>query len=449
MNKRDEFGSQIGALLALVGSAVGLGNLWKFPYMAGKNGGAAFILLYIGFMFLLCLPLMLSEFTIGRRSQANAVGAFQKLAPGTKWYLTGVLGTLTAFLILSFYSVVGGWAIKYLITSLHFGFTASSGAKDVFSSFTSSLFMPVGMHLLFLFMTVAVLWTGVKNGIERYSKILMPLLFVMVALLAVYAVSLPGAKTGIDFMLKPDWNNVTSQTILEALGQGLFSLSLGMGIAITYSSYIRKDENLSKAAIITIVMDLIFALIAGFAILPAVFSFGYQPDEGPGLLFVILPEVFAKMPLGSVFAIVFFIVLLIAALTSAVSLLEVVVAYLSEEWKISRKKALLLSGGALAVLGTLCSLSLGKLSGVLLFGRNIFDFIDSLTSIFFMPIGAFFISLFVGWKMKKQDVYDEMSNSGKLKVRLFSLFLFLTRYFVPFAILLIFLNKLGLFACIL
>lgn len=443
--KRDGFGTQIGALLALVGSAVGLGNLWKFPYMAGKNGGAAFILLYIGFMFLLCLPLMLSEFVIGRRSQANAVGAFHKLAPNTKWYLTGVIGTFTAFIILSFYSVVGGWTIEYLIGYLSNSFPDSTDIGSHFSTFTQSSVKPVILHILFLGITVMILWTGVKNGIERYSKILLPLLFIMIMALAVNSLLLPGSGEGVKFMLMPKLSDITPSVILDALGQGLFSLSLGMGILITYSSYMGKRESLTRMAIITIVMDLIFALIAGFVILPAVFSFGYQPDEGPGLLFIILPKVFSQMPFGQIFAIIFFAVLLIAALTSAISLLEVVVAYLTEEKKMTRKKALLLTGSALAVTGSLCSLSLGELSWLKLFGNNLFDFLDKLSSIYFMPVGGALISIFLGWKMAKNDVYQELSNSGTIKLRLFKLFIFLTKYFVPAAIVVIFLNKLGAF----
>lgn len=443
--KRDGFGSQLGTLMALIGSAVGLGNLWKFPYMAGKNGGAAFILLYVGFMLLLCLPLMLSEFIIGRRSQSNPVGAFRKLSPGTNWYYTGMLGVITAFIILSFYSVVGGWAVKYLITSLHFGFADISGAAEYFSSFTQSPLEPLFMHLIFLFFTVAVLWTGIKNGIEKYSKILMPLLFFMIVILAVYSITLPGSSMGLVFLLKPDFSSVTPHVVLDALGQGLFSLSLGMGIVITYSSYMNKKEDLTKVAILTIVMDLVFALLAGFFILPAVFAFGFQPDEGPGLLFIILPQVFSKMPFGNIFAIIFFIVLLIAALTSAISLLEVVVSYLSEEKKLARRKALVITGVLLAITGSICSLSLGKLSGVKLFDNNIFDIFDKISSIYMMPAGAFFISLFVGWKMKKADVKDEMSNSGRLQVRSFNLFIWLVRYFVPVAIVVIFLGKLGVF----
>lgn len=432
--KRDGFGSHFGALLAIIGSAVGLGNLWKFPYMAGSNGGAAFIVIYILLMFLLCLPLMLSEFIIGRRAQLNPVGAFKKLAPGSKWYLTGDLGVLTAFLILSFYSVVGGWAVKYL-----FNFSTQ------FTTFVESPIEPIGFHLLFLAAAVAIVWTGVKNGIEKYSKILMPVLFLMILGLAIYAVSLPGAEAGIEFLIKPDWSKVTPEVALNALGQGLFSMSLGMGTVITYSSYINKQENLCRTAIISIIMDLLFALLAGFAILPAVFSFGFSPEEGPGLLFIILPEVFSHMPMGGVIALVFFIVLVIAALTSAISLLEVVVAYLTEQKNFSRKKALILSGCVLAITGSLCSLSLGVMSDFKLFGLTIFDLFDKVSSTYMMPIGAFFITIFVGWKLRKKNVLDELSNGGTIPVRGFSVIWFLIRYFVPVAIVLIFLNLLGLF----
>ncbi len=444
--KRDGFGTRIGALLALVGSAVGLGNLWKFPYMAGKNGGAAFILIYIGFMFILCLPLMLSEFIIGRRSQANAVGAFRKLAPNTKWYLTGVVGTVTAFIILSFYSVVGGWAIEYLVVYLSNGFSDTTNIGAHFSTFTQSPIKPVLYHIVFLGATVVVLWTGVKNGIERYSKILLPLLFIMIIGLAIFSLQLPGSGKGVEFMLMPNLSDITPNVILDALGQGLFSLSLGMGTVITYSSYMGRRENLTRMAIITILMDLAFAIIAGFVILPAVFSFGFQPDQGPGLLFIILPEVFAQMPFGNIFAIVFFIVLIIAALTSAISLLEVITAYLTEEKKMSRKKSLILSGSILIATGAMCSLSLGELSWLKILGNNIFDLFDKASSTYLMPIGAILISIFVGWKMKKSHVYEELSNKGTLKLKLFNLFIFLARYFVPIGIVVIILNMLGVFS---
>ncbi|MDH8701443.1 NSS family neurotransmitter:Na+ symporter [Dysgonomonadaceae bacterium PH5-43] len=440
--KRDTFSSQMGALMALIGSAVGLGNLWKFPYMAGNNGGAAFIIVYIIFLFILYFPLMMSEFIIGRRSQSNPVGAFKKLAPRSKWYFTGLLGVVCAFIILSFYSVVGGWAIKYFFTSLQLGFTTTGVAQTQFESFVSSPITPVVMHLLFLGITVSILWLGVKNGIEKYSKILMPSLFIMVFILAIYSLTLPNAQVGIDFMIKPDWSKVTPDVVLNALGQGLFSLSLGMGIALTYGSYVGKTESICKIGIITIVMDLIFALLAGFLILPAVFSFGFEPTQGPGLLFIVLPEVFASMPGGSIFAIVFFIVLIVAALTSAISLLEVIISYLTEEKKISRHKALVYSGVALAITGVLCSLSMGVLSDFKILGNNIFDFFDKLSSIYIMPIGALFISLFVGWKLKKSEVKDELTNGGVIKVKIFNVLWFLIRFFVPLAIIVIFLDLL-------
>jgi NSS family neurotransmitter:Na+ symporter len=443
--KRDGFNSQFGAMMAMIGSAVGLGSLWKFPYVAGQNGGAAFILIYILFLLILCMPLMLAEFVVGRRSKTNLVGAFKKLAPNTKWYLSGFLATLTSLIILSFYSVVGGWTIEYFISSVFSGIDTVASDKKHFQNFIGSPIRPILMHLLFLGATVGVLWTGVKNGIEKYSKLLMPLLFIMVVGLAIFSMSLPNAHLGIEFMMLPKFEDVTSTVILEALGMGLFTLSLGMGIVITYSSYLSGKENLVKISLITIVMDVIFALLAGLMILPAVFAFGFQPDEGPGLLFIILPKVFAQIPFGSVLSAVFFVVVFIASLTSSISLLEVVIAYMSEEWKISRKKTLIIVGVVLTITGSLCSLSLGNLSYVKIFGKTIFDFADSLTSTFLMPLCAFLISLFVGWKMERKDVLDELSNGGTLKLRLFNLFMILLRYFVPLAIIIIFLNQLGVF----
>lgn len=443
--KRDGFNSQFGAIMAMVGSAVGLGSLWKFPYVAGKNGGAAFILIYIVFLLLLCLPLMLSEFVIGRRSKANSVGAFHKLAPKSKWYLTGLLGTITSLLIMSFYSVVGGWTLEYIIGSVFSGIDTIAMDDTYFNDFITSPTRPVFLHILFLGITIGVLWTGVKNGIEKYSKLLMPVLFIMVVGLAIFSMNLPDAHLGIEFMMLPKFEDITPNVVLEALGMGLFTLSLGMGIVITYSSYLKGNENLIRISIITIIMDIVFALLAGLMILPAVFSFGFQPDEGPGLLFIILPKVFAQIPFGSVLATIFFIVVFIASLTSSISILEVIVAYMSEEWKISRKKTLILSGIVLTITGSVCSLSLGNLSHIKIFGETIFNSFDLLSSTFLMPVCAFLISIFVGWKMKKEDVYDELSNQSTIKLKMFNLFLFLIRYFVPLSIILIFLNKLGVF----
>lgn len=441
--QRDGFGSQFGALLALVGSAVGLGNLWKFPYMAGSNGGAAFILIYLGFILVLCLPLMLCEFIIGRRSQSNPVGAFKKLAPGTPWYLTGTMGVLAAFFILSFYCVVGGWVLRYLIISFEFGFSNISDTKEAFETFSTSTWKPVVGHLIFLIASIGILWSGIKNGIEKYSKILVPVLFVMIIILAIYSICLPGAEKGIDFMIKPDWSKVDSRVIINALGHGLFSLSLGMGCVITYSSYMRKTVNLTQVALITCFVDIAFALLAGFVIFPAVFAFGGNPAQGPQLLFVVLPQVFQNMPGGDWFALIFFIILTIAAITSAMSLLEVITSYLIDQKKISRHKSLIFIGCILAVTGSLCSLSESALSHIKIFGYNMFDFFDKISSIYMMPIGAFLMTVFVGWQMKKVDVKNELSNEGRLQLKIFEVFWFLIRYLVPIGIVIIFLNELG------
>ncbi|MDR1055223.1 MAG: sodium-dependent transporter [Prevotellaceae bacterium] len=442
---RDNFGSRFGVLMAVIGSAVGLGNLWKFPYVAGKNGGAAFIILYLGFMVLLCIPLMLSEFVIGRRSQANVVGSFRKLAPGTPWYFTGVIGVAAAFFILSFYGVVGGWTLEYIISSAGIGLNSELiDSEQQFHSFTQSTVRPIIFLVIFMGLTTYIVLAGIKNGIERYSKILMPLLFLMIVILAIRSLTLSGASAGIEFLLNPDFSAIDGNVILDALGQGLFSLSLGMGCMITYSSYFKKNINLSKVTLITISADTLFALIAGIAILPAVFALGFQPDAGPGLVFIILPKVFELMPGGSVFAIIFFIVLAVAALTSAISLLEVVVAYLSEELKLKRKTATWIAAVTISIAGVFCSLSLGSLAGIKIFDNTIFDFFDKFSSNFLMPFGGMLIVLFVGWKMRRADVYDELLNGGTLKIKMFNTLMFLLKFFAPIAIALIFLNKIGL-----
>ena len=437
---RDNFGSRFGALMAIIGSAVGLGNLWKFPYMAGNNGGAAFIIIYLGFTVLLCLPLMLGEFIIGRRSQANVIGAFRKLAPKTPWFLTGVIGVAAAFFILSFYSVVGGWTLEYVFSSIGNNITDS---EQHFNTFIKSPVRPLLFLFVFMGITTFIVLSGVKNGIEKYSKILMPMLFIMIIILAVRSVTLPGATAGIEFLLKPNFSAINGNVILNALGQGLFSLSLGMGCMITYGSYFNKRENLTKLSIITISADTLFALIAGVAILPAVFALGFKPDVGPGLVFITLPKVFEMMPGGMVFAVIFFIILAVAALTSAISLLEVVVAYISEELKHSRKKATWIASLSITALGVLCSLSQGLLSDIKLFGNNIFDLFDKISSNILMPFGGLLIVLFVGWAMRRKDVYNELSNGNAMKLKMFGLFIFLLKFFAPVAIAVIFLNQIG------
>ncbi len=416
---RENFGNRFGVLVAMAGSAVGLGNLWRFPYLVGTNGGAAFIIIYLVFVFLLCIPVMYSEFLIGRRSGANAMGAFKKLAPDSKWGFVGILGVLSSISILAFYSVVGGWTIDYIIKAATFSFhtTDSAELESIFHTSVSSTYEPLLYLTIFMAFTSLVVLAGVKKGIEKYTKIMMPVLFILVIIVAIRSVTLPNAAEGLAFLFKPDFSKVTSTTIFEALGQAFFSLSLGCGCIITYGSYVKKDENIVKTSVMTSVADTSFAIIAGLAIMPAVFSFGISPGEGPGLVFVTLPRVFAQIPLGEFLAILFFFILFIAAITSSISLLEVIVAYMTEEFKLKRVTSVILCFVFLLVLGTLCSLSQGDLADVKIFGLNFFDLFDSLSANILMPLGGLLIVLFVGWRLGKSNFTDEITNSGTLTMK--------------------------------
>lgn len=435
--KRDNFSGTFGVLVALAGSAIGLGNLWRFPYLVGTNGGAAFILIYLLFVFVLCLPILISEFLVGRRSQSNAVRAFTTLAPKSKWGIVGVLGVLGAIAILSFYSVVGGWTLNYAVKAISMDLLhTSEQVTDTFNSMVTSPFEPVIYMFLFLLLTAGVIIGGIKNGIERFSKIMMPILFVMIVMIAVRSVTLPGAGAGIEFLFKPDFSKVTFETLLVALGQAFFSLSIGCGAVLTYASYVKKSENIVKTSALTAFSDAIFAMIAGLAVMPAVFAFGVSPTEGPGLVFIILPEIFEQLPAGGFIAILFFFILLIAAVTSSISLMEVIVTYIIEEFRLSRKIAILVTLFIATILGTLCSLSQGVLSQIRILGLNIFDFFDSLSANVLMTLGGLLLVLFVGWKLKKEDFMDEISNSGTLNHKiLYGAIYFLIRYIAPIVIL--------------
>lgn len=438
MKKRDGFASNFGVLVAMAGSAVGLGNMWRFPYLVGNNGGAAFIFIYLLIVFLLALPIMYAEFIIGRRAQSNVYGAFKKLAPGTKWGGIGVLSILCCTIVLGFYSVVGGWTLDYLWKSLTFNLVDpdTEGLANLFNKTVTSNWQPLIFMLLFVGLSGIILLFGVKKGIERYSKILMPMLFIMVVIIAIRSMTLPNSQAGIDFLFKPDFSKVTGTTVLEAMGQAFLSLSIGFGIVFTYASYVKKEVNLVKMSAYTAISDTIFAIIAGLAIMPAVFAFGLTPGQGPGLVFVTLPFVFSKIMFGSILAILFFFVLFIAAITSSISLIEVVVAYLAEEFNISRKKSIAITICVVMVLGTLCSLSQGALSHIQLAGYNIFDLCDKFTANILMTSGALLIVLYVGWSMKRSDFLDEITSSGMhhipgfyLKVIIFSI-----KYLAPIVI---------------
>ena len=435
--KRDSFGSSFGVLVAMAGSAVGLGNLWRFPYLVGTNGGAAFIIIYLAIVFVLALPIMYSEFIIGRRAQSNVYGAFKKLAPGSKWGITGILAIICCIMVVSFYSVVGGWTIDYMVKAATLQFTTDTSALDgMFGNTVTSSWRPLVFMTIFVGLSGLILLAGVKDGIEKYSKILMPLLFFMVIAISVRSVTLPGAQGGIDFLFKPDFSKVTAQTFLDALGQAFFSLSVGFGIIFTYASYVNKNENIVKMSAQTALADTLFAIIAGVAIMPAVFSFGISPGQGPGLVFVTLPYVFSQIPLGSVLAVIFFFVLFVAAITSSISLLEVTVAYVIEEFKISRKAAVSATVALVLFLGAFCSLSQGVLGDIKIFGNNIFDLFDKTTANIMMPLGALLVVLFVGWKMKRDDFIEEITSNGLHKINpvYLKVIIFSIKYMAPIVI---------------
>lgn len=432
-SKRDSFASSFGVLVALAGSAVGLGNMWRFPYLVGENGGAAFIIIYLFFAIVFSMPIMFSEIVIGRRSQANAVSAFSKLAPGSKWKVTGILSAATAFVILSFYIVIGGWSVDYLVKACTFQFKPDSDFATMFTTATSSVWRPLIFTVVFMLVTAVIVRSGVKNGIEKCSKVMMPVLFLLIVALAVYSMCLPGAKAGIDYIFKPDFSQVTGKTFIAAMGQAFFSLSLGMGVMMTYASYMDKSENISRNSILTIISDTAFALIASCAIMPAVFAFGGSPDKGPGLVFLTLPNLFAQMPAGSIIAIVFFASFLLAALTSSISILEVMVALFTEKTKMSRSRATVLLTVLLLAVGAVNSLSQGVLSDIKLFGMTILDFFDYFSANFMMTCCALLTVLFVGWKLGKSDFADELTNGGTLRIpgRFINAIFFITKYIAP------------------
>ena len=444
---RDSFGSRFGALVAMAGSAVGLGNLWRFPYLVGENGGAAFIIVYIVFVFLICLPIFISEFVTGRRSQKNAYAAYRDLSGGSAWRWVGMFTIIVPLVVLSYYSVIGGWSVDYLLKSVCFSFTGEASQSvfhSMFTDFVSSTWAPLIAHTAFLLVTTLIVIVGIKDGIEKFSKVMMPLLFFIVVAIAVYSLTLPGSSAGLDYLFNPDFSKITGKACAAALGQAFFSLSLGFGTIMTYASYVDKKENILFQSTATAVSDLMFALIAGVAIMPAVFAFGLNPQSGPGLVFETLPYVFGQMPAGGVVAILFFLALLVAALTSSISMLEVAVAYLVEEKKFSRLWACVVLFAVCWVVGALCSLSFGPLSHIQIAGGNIFDFFDSMSSNILMTLGSLLTVIFVGWRLKKTDVYDEFTNGGTLSrnAKLFGVLWFIIRYVCPLAIAAIFISGL-------
>ena len=443
---RETFATSFGILAAAIGSAVGLGNIWRFPYITGMNGGGAFILVYLICVAIIGIPLMLSEFVVGREGKKDAIGSFKKLSPNGKWYISGILGVLAAFMILSFYGVIAGWSLEYLgksITNQFAGKTVTQ-IETMFVDFITHPVKPVVCQLIFMAITGFIVAAGVQGGIEKISKILIPLLLVIIIILDIRAITLPGGSAGLEFLFKPDFSKITGASILDALGHSFFSLSLGMGIMITYGSYIGKGEKLGKTSLNVAIADTVIALLVGIAIFPAVFAFDIAPNSGPGLVFITLPNVFAKMPGGPIFSSMFFILLALAALTSTISLLEVVTAYVIECFNMERKKASILSTVLISLLGVFASLSNGPLSGEIFFGRNLFDFLDYLTANYFLTIAALISCIFVGWKFNKKTLENQLTNDGIIKASYIDVYYFIIKFICPILILIVFLAGIGI-----
>ena len=449
--KRANFGSKLGVILASAGSAVGLGNIWRFPYETGENGGAAFIIIYLGCVLLMGIPIMVAEFLIGRRSRSNTAGAYQRLAPGTPWKWVGRMGVLAGFLILSYYTVVAGWTLEFIYEAATNSFAGKSAEGFIasFDSFVANPWRPLIWLIAFMLMTHYIIVKGVEKGIEKSAKIMMPALFILLIILAICSISLPDSSAGINFLFKPDFSQINSKTFLSAMGQAFFSLSLGMGCLCTYASYFKNDTPLPKVALNVATIDTLVAILAGIIIFPAAFSVGIKPDAGPSLLFITLPNVFQQafgsIPLLAItLSIMFYVLLAVAALTSTISLHEVVTAYLHEEFNMTRKKAARIVTTSCIILGVFCSLSLGIGKEYTLFGMTLFDLFDYVTAKLMMPIGGFLIAIFTGWYLDKKIVWEEITNQGKLKPIVFKTLVFLLKFFSPIAILLIFIHELGL-----
>lgn len=448
METRHNFGSKIGAVLASAGSAVGLGNVWRFPTEVGNNGGAAFIFIYLICIAVIGIPVMMSEFLIGRHTHANTISAFAKLAPGKWWRIEGVAGVFVAFLILSYYIVISGWTLFYLIESLGGQLRADRDYSQVFNDFVSNPWLPVLAGAAFMGLTHFIIARGVQSGIEKSSKLMMPLLLFIIGILVVCSFSMPGSSEGLRFLLKPDFSKLKASVILSAVGQAFFSLSLAMGCLCTYASYFRADTKLTKTAVGVSTIDTVVAILSGFIIFPAVFSVnGVNVDEGPGLVFITLPNVFniafSHVPLlGYVFSGFFYLLLLLAALTSAISLHESVTAYVLEAFHVSRRKAAAAVSVSCMALGVICSLSFGVLSDLKLFNMTIFELFDYTASKIILPIGGIIICLFTGWYLDRKLVENELTNGGTLRFRLFRLYYFIIRYVAPFAIAAVFVQEL-------
>ncbi len=445
--ERASFGSKLGMILATAGGAVGLGNVWRFPYMTGENGGAAFILIYVACVLLLGIPCMIAEFIIGRHGAANTYRAYSKMSGGKAWKYVGLLGVITGFLITGYYGVVSGWCLQYIYASVMGELHGNPDyVKGYFQTFSTDPIRPVFWLAAILLLTHYVIIHGVRGGIEKASKLMMPTLFILLLVIVVASCLLPGAGKGIEFLFKPDFGKVDKGVFLGALGQSFYSLSIAMGCICTYASYYTRQTNLLQSAIQVSVVDSFVAILAGLMIFPAAFSVGVNPDSGPSLIFITLPNVFSQafsgMPvMGWIVSLMFYVLLSLAALTSLISLHEVSTSFFYEEFHLSRKKGAVVVTVTTFIIGAFCSLSLGDMNYLSVGGKSLFDVFDFVTGQIFLPVGGFLTCVFLGWFVPLQTVRDEFTNWGTLSGRFFGIFVFLVRYVCPLAILSIFLHQ--------
>ena len=440
---REHWGSKLGFILAASGSAVGIGNIWKYPHMAGQNGGAAFTLIYLICILVVGLSIVIGEFALGRKTQLSPVGAYLAIAPGSLWKWVGFLGVASAFVILSFYGVVGGWIIRYAFLAIMGGFNSFGGnpeeASVAFDLFITSTWNPLFWQLLFMMICIYVIVNGVKGGIEKWSKIMMPTIIVILVVLAIRGLTLPNGMTGLTFLFKPKFEDLSASAVVLALGHSFFTLSLGMGTMITYGSYLKRTENLLNSALWVIGLDTAIALLAGIAIFSTVFALGADPAEGAGLIFVVLPSIFPQIPGGQIWGTLFFVILFMAALTSAISILEVVTAYFIDQKGWTRIRSTILFGGIITVVGIFCSLSLGGNLNITWFlGMSFFDFMDYLSSKYMLPIGGMLMAIFIIKRWSVDEFVKELHtgmNSTKISSQLVTILLSIGALVVGFIIL--------------
>ncbi|MEO1785229.1 sodium-dependent transporter [Thermodesulfobium sp. 4217-1] len=448
LKKRETFSSGIAVFFATLGSAVGLGNIWKFPYLTGVFGGGAFLLVYVLCVIFVGIPVMLAEFFIGRNTRSNVIGAFKKLAPGTMWKHVGTMGVGAAYLIMFFYSCVAGWVYYYLFKSLRGDFVGitTEGAKTQFAQTVIGPLTPILWQIIVMVVVGTILIMGVQKGIERVTKTLMPVLFLLIVICDIRALTLPNAFEGVRFLFNVDFSKLSAVAILTALGLAFFKLSLGMGTMVTYGSYFTKGNNLFRTAASVAFSDTLVSVLAGLAIFPAVFAFGMKPGAGPGLLFMTIPLVFSKMPFGNQLLVAFFFLSSIAATTAMLSLVEVLVAYHTEEFNISRRTASIVNSLIIVVIGSTAALSVDPsslLGSIKFMGKGFFDWYDYISSNILLPVGGFFIAIFVGYIMKQKAVLDELSNSSPKLASATKIYLFILKTITPVLLIIIFLNSIG------